>query len=432
MTADAASLKSLRPLGLWAMIIRVSKSTAMGTVRAPGSKSWAIRLLLLSAISSGESTICGIPDSEDAEAALRMAEVLGAVVQVQGDCVVVKPNSRPCGGYVNVGGSGTVLRIGTALASSCSSPITIDGDETLRARPIRELLEALRGLGAEVSGYELPFTIKGPVRGGYVEIRGDLTSQYISGLMMLGLLVNLTVRVTGELVSRQYVELTRRVIEMGGCHVTINGDLIKVNECTPRLGGIKVPGDYALSGFYAALALATGGSVTVTGLPEPTGYGDDSIVKVLGEMGGLSRYSNGNWVIEYGGELRGLTVNLRDSPDLAPVIASIAPFASGETVMRGVRHLAFKESNRVVTISSVLQSFGVNVNYGEDFIIIRESRTHGAVVKCPRDHRIAMMSGVIGAASDGETIIEDAECVGKSNRWFWEDLRQLGVKVSRH
>jgi 3-phosphoshikimate 1-carboxyvinyltransferase (EC 2.5.1.19) len=110
-------------------------------------------------------------------------------------------------------------------------------------------------------------------------------------------------------------------------------------------------------------------------------------------------------------------------------MASVAPFAVGETVITGVRHLAFKESNRLVTMSSTLRAFGVRVQYSEDEIRILNSRTHGALIKCPNDHRIAMMSGVIGAGSEGETTIVDAECVGKSNRWFWRDLRKLGISL---
>ncbi|WP_291766373.1 3-phosphoshikimate 1-carboxyvinyltransferase [Caldivirga sp. UBA161] len=411
------------------MIVRISRSVALGSVEAPRSKSWAIRLILLSAISDKETIICGIPDSDDADAALRMVEVLGSTVVKQGDCIRVIPNSRQCGGYVNVGGSGTVMRIGVALASSCRNPVVIDGDETLRRRPIRELLESLRKLGVNVDGNSLPAAINGPVKGNYVEIRGDLTSQYISGLMMLGLVSGITIHVIGDLVSRQYVELTRRIIEESGCSVGISNNLIKVNQCTPRISLSNVPGDYALSGFYAALALTTGGSVTVTGLPRPLGYGDDSLVNLFNDVGARSTFNNGNWSVGGREVLKGIMVDLKDSPDLAPVIASIAPFAVGDTVITGVRHLAFKESNRLVTISESLKAFGVNVNQGGDFLRISGSITHGALIKCPSDHRIAMMSSVIGAGSDGETIIHNAECVNKSNRLFWRDLRRLGVKV---
>jgi len=414
---------------LTAMIVRITRSKALGLVEAPRSKSWAIRLILLSTISNGESTICGLPQSDDVEAAIRMAKVLGAEVKQSGECIVVTPNSKPCGGYVDVGGSGTTLRIGTALAATCRGSITIDGDETLRGRPIRELLESLEELGARVSGYSLPVTVTGPIKGGFVEVRGDLTSQYISGLMLTGLVVGLTIRVIGEPVSRQYIDLTRRVIEESGCSVHATGEAITINQCTPRLGTINVPGDYALSGFYAALALTTGGSVTVTGLPEPMGHGDDSVVNLFREMGAVSKFSNGNWTIEGEGGLSGVSVNLRDSPDLAPVMASVAPFAVGETVITGVRHLAFKESNRLVTMSSTLRAFGVHVQYGEDEIRILGSRTHGTVIKCPSDHRIAMMSGVIGAGSEGETTIDNAECVNKSNRLFWRDLSRLGINL---
>ncbi|ABW02667.1 3-phosphoshikimate 1-carboxyvinyltransferase [Caldivirga maquilingensis] len=412
------------------MIVRINKSVAFGSVKAPRSKSWAIRLILLSAISDEETTICSIPDSDDTEAALRMIEVLGSKVIRQGNCIRVIPNLRQCGGYVNVGGSGTVMRLGVALASSCRNPVIIDGDETLKRRPIRELLESLRSLGVNVNGDSLPVAINGPVKGNYVEIRGDLTSQYISGLIMLGLVSGITIRVIGDLVSRQYVDLTRRIIEESGCSVGVSNDVITVNECIPRISLSNVPGDYALSGFYTALALATGGLVTVTGLPKPLGYGDDSLVNIFSNAGARSVFSNGDWSVEGGGELRGIVVDLKDSPDLAPVVASIAPFASGETVITGVRHLAFKESNRLETISDSLRAFGVNVNHGDDSLRISGSITHGALIKCPNDHRIAMMSGVVAAGSNGESIIHNAECVNKSNRLFWRDLVKLGVKLT--
>ncbi len=410
------------------MRVRVRRSVVRGIVEAPPSKSWAIRLILLASIADGESEILNVPEADDVKAALNMAKALGASIEYSNGVVRVRPMISNCGGYAYLGGSGTTLRIGLALASLCRNPITIDGDDTLRSRPIEDLVKALRALGASVAGDRLPLTVRGPVRGGLVEIRGDVTSQYVSGLMFLGSMVGLKIIVKGRLVSRQYPELTARILNEHGCLVEpIEGGYV-VNPCRPRPVNRHVPGDYALSAFYSTSALATGGWVKVTNLPAPMGLGDDSIVDILGMMGAKSTYTDGSWIVEPGDSLKGIEVDLADAPDLAPVVASIAPFTQGVSKVTGVEHLAYKESNRLLTIVDTLRAFGVDASY-QGGIVIKGSSTHGAYVKCPNDHRIAMMAGVLGLASIGETIIDDAECVSKSNPQYWASLKALGGYV---
>jgi len=188
-----------------------------------------------------------------------------------------------------------------------------------------------------------------------------------------------------------------------------------------------VPGDYALSAFPLVAGALTGGKVTVKGLPEPEGkFGDHKIIEYMKRFGAEVRYSNGSVTVE-GGELRGATVNLRDEPDLALPLAALAAEAKGESVLTGLRHLAYKESDRIKTIVETLRCFGVSAQTDGTSIRIWGGIKRRCKLKCPGDHRIAMMAAVMGSVMGSE--IDAAECVKKSWPEFWDVMESLGVKV---
>lgn len=407
----------------------INPSRASGIISAPPSKSWAIRFALTASLASGESIIRNYPESSDASAALRLISALGAIVERRGSSILVRgPLSRRGGeAIIDLGGSGTTLRMGLALAS-IHGGVVITGDSTLRARPLTDLITALRSLGAIIEGDSLPLRVRGGLRGGRVRIRGDISSQFISSLMMAGAASEegVEIEVTTPLVSRPYIHMTADALAIFGCRTRIEDGFIASPPCIPQSSALDVPGDYALAAFYGGAAAASGGSINVTGLPAPPPWRGDSIVVSYMELMGLrSRVIGSTWVVE--GSPRGfIELDLGDAPDLAPVLAGVAAVGDGARLI-GLSHLAYKESNRLVTIVESLREFGVNAVSGTDYLEVRGASPRRGLIRCGGDHRIGMLGGMIGAAW-GSTILE-AECVSKSNPNYWVDLSSLGVDV---
>ncbi|GGP18906.1 3-phosphoshikimate 1-carboxyvinyltransferase [Thermocladium modestius] len=412
------------------MRVSVHPSRASGSVEAPPSKSWAIRFALIASMAAGESVIGNYPESGDALAALRLVGAMAFAERRGGSAVVRGPLRHGGGAVVDLGGSGSTLRMGLALAS-IRGGLVLDGDPTLRARPLKELIDALRSLGAEIEGDSLPVRVRGGLRGGRVRIRGDISSQFISSLMIAGAASEegVEVEVAGPLVSRPYIHMTADALTAFGCRPTVEGDFIESPPCNPRPSRLDVPGDYALAAFYGGAAAASGGSVTVTRLPPPPPWrGDSVVVEHMGSMGVSSRITGAGWVVE--GRPSGFVeLRLDDAPDLAPVLAGVAAVGGGAR-LTGLGHLAFKESNRLVTVAEALRAFGAVVSSGADYLEVRPAPPRRGFVACGGDHRIAMLGGMLGAAWGAD--VDGAECVAKSNPSYWRDLASLGVGVWMH
>ncbi len=408
------------------MRIGIEKSRVSGSIGAPQSKSYAIRLIFASLITHVE--LYNLVYSEDIKAAIDAVTSLGIVHE--------NGRFRRIGGikiirdYVNVGGSATVLRMLIPIVCVIGGRITIDGDETLRKRPIKAVIEALTDRGVKIYGKDLPITIEGRLREPYIEIRGDESSQYISGFMYAFTISGGgTIIIKPPISSKSYIYLTADILRKLGVGVRLSENRIDIGveeRLLPYMG--EVPGDYLLSSFYVASALLTNGEIAVHGLPQPADFfGDHSIVDIYRSMGAISFYMNNTWFAKAVDSYRAIDIDVDEAPDLAPSIASLAAVANGKSVIRGVRRLRIKESDRILTISSSLESFGINTEVSSNTIGIYGNEPIKGFVKCPNDHRIAMMVTPIALRVGG--VIDMAECVNKSNPNFWRDIEHLGGRI---
>ncbi len=388
------------------MRAEIERSLVQGEVKAPKSKSFAIRISFLSLLTDVKTYF---PESEDVKRALEAVEALK-----RGDS------------YIYVGGSATTLRMLIPIALALKRKVTIDGDETLRRRPITAIVKALRK--AEFSSTSLPVTVSGELEEETV-IEGRESSQYISGLIFAyAILGRGRIVVVPPISSKSYIMMTIDLLNQLGGKVKMEGDVIEVEVGKLSPYNKEIPGDYLLSSFYGIASLVTGGKMVIHGLYDPPKYfGDHSIVELLRDMGAKSFYADGKWVLEGSGNYSPIDVNLDDSPDMAPSLAAISSVASGVSVLREVERLRIKESDRIATIIEGLKAFGVEAYYSGGNIYVRGSEPKRGHVVCPNDHRIAMMSADIAVRSGGE--IERAECVNKSNPRFWSDLMSLGGRV---
>ena len=407
------------------------------TVAVPGSKSIANRALVCASLADGPSTLRNVPDGDDTSAMVAALRTLGHDVAVDGNVIAIGPVGTDWGSVtLDAALAGTTSRFLTALAALGAAPVTIDGAGPLRARPFGPLHDALTQLGvAVVPGEEpghLPVEVSGPPTGHTVQIRGDVSSQFISALMMIGpLLVDgLLIELTSPLVSVPYVELTAHVMSWFGVDgVEIEGSRITVPAGRYRGVDLGVEPDASSASYPLAVAAIGGGRVSVPGLGLGALQGDARFADICAAMGAGVTRTAGAVTVEAGAHLRGVDLDLADVSDLVPTVAVMAAFADTPTRLRGVGFIRAKESDRLGDLAAELRRLGGDVDVVADGLDIRPSaaRMHGGEVATHHDHRLAMAFAVLGTRLPG-VVMNDPGVVSKSWPGFWDMLDRLGAR----
>ncbi len=405
----------------------------------PGSKSIANRVLVCAALARGTSELSNVPDGDDTAAMLACLGSLGLAAEREGTnvSIVGVGSDWPIGDespprMLHAALAGTTSRFVTALAALVGRPIVVDGHPPLRRRPFRPLHEALEQLGVVVTPGEaaghLPVTIQGPPTGGRVEIRGDVSSQYVTALMLVGpyLPGGLTLELTTALVSRPYVEMTAAVMSWFGLdEVEIGDDRITIAAGEYRAAEVFVEADASSASYPLAVAAVVGGSVAIDGLGTGTLQGDARFAALLGAMGCEVEWSATSVRVRREGSLAGIDVDMADVSDLVPTMAVVAAVADTPTRIRGVGFIREKESDRLGDLTAELRKAGVDVDETEDGLDIRPSAAglHGARLATHHDHRLAMAFGVLGTLVEGIDV-EDPSVVSKSWPGFWKTFSE--------
>lgn len=405
----------------------IQPSRVQGSIEAPQSKSYAIRYIFSSTLTPIE--LWDLMLSRDVEVAIEAVKALN-IEHHERIFRRRREGLKIVREHIYLEGSATTLRMFIPIALVVGGRITIDGDETLRRRPITALVEALEGKGVRFSSTRLPMTIEGKLRDTYIEISGSESSQYISGFMVaFAVAGGGTIRIKPPIVSKSYIHLTASVLKQIGVDVSITGSKIDVDVGGELVGYRgRVPGDYLLASFYVASALLTGGSIEVKGLPPPaTGIMDHAIIEIYRFAGAYSEYSGGVWRAGASDSYKGVEVDVEDSPDLALSVIPLAAVAKGLTTIKGATRLRIKESDRISSIVWVLKSFGIDAETNGENIWVSGGEPRKAEIECPNDHRVAMMATPIALRSSGT--VNKAECVDKSNPFFWRDLVLLGGRI---
>lgn len=395
-------------------IVKIENSILNGTVTAPPSKSAAHRALICSFLAEGGS-VSPIINSKDMQATTGVIDALK-----RGDSTL------------NCIESGSTLRFMIPVAASLGKNVTFTGEGRLPERPVGEYLEILpkHNVKVESNGF-LPLSISGKLTNGTYEAAGDVSSQYITGLLLA--LANVdgdsAVILTTKLQSKPYVDMTVKVMADYGVYVkeTEFGYLIHGNQQFKKLD-YTVEGDWSQAAFFL-VAGAIGGDITVNGLDMNSTQGDKEIVNVIGNFGGNITVDD-NEIRCFGGELKGTEIDASDIPDLVPIIAVLAAFAKGKTVIKGAERLRYKESDRIESVVQNLKLLGAQVQETTDGMIINGGKKlNSAKLKGFNDHRIVMAFSVAGLYIDGTVEIDDAESINKSYPSFFEDYNRLGGKA---
>ena len=414
-----------------------------GEVCAPPSKAHTQRMLISSALSEGNSKVSGPLISEDTEATLRAVKALGANVTIDGDCWTVE-GAQPLKGAqepIDCGDSGATLRFTMPVAALAPESSVFVLGKSLEQRPIAPLLQSLRQIGVEAYHQRLDGKASivvegGGIAGGKTSMRGDVSSQFISGLMFACPMAKADTEITlaTPLESKEYVKMTQSVLAQHGITINISKDFdylhIPSNQ-TYKPCSHRVPGDFSSAAFLLAAAAITPSDVHVKNLDYEAVQGDKAILDVLKRMGVNGRLCLG--MIEVtgnGGLLEAVDVDARDIPDLVPVCAVLACYAKGTSKIHDAHRLRYKESDRLLSLYLELTKMGAQIAIEEGSLTVNgPCALHGAVVNSHNDHRIAMACAVAALGASGETQIRDAECVRKSYPRFFSDLRLLGVDV---
>ncbi len=414
----------------------------VGPVRAevtpPGSKSITNRALICAAMAEGTTRLSGVLESEDTHVMVEALRKLG--IAPHWDKTRCELEIQGCGGQwpVNhadlyVANSGTTMRFLTAVLSTGSGRYRLDGVPRMRERPIGDLLNALRQLGADVvseTGNDCPPVVVGGGgwSGGVATIRGDISSQFLSGLLLAAPYARgpMTIRVAGALVSQPYVRMTLRIMETFGAHVRdLSLQQFEMNAPTTYRGcAYKIEPDASAASYFWGAAAVTDGAITVRGLSRDSLQGDVAFCDCLQQMGCRVQWEPDRITVAGSGHLRGITVDMNAISDTVQTLAAVALFAEGSTTITGVAHIRHKETDRLGDLARELRKLGATVDELADGLRITPGPLRAARLETYQDHRMAMSLALVGLRVPGITIL-DPQCTQKTYPDFFRDLAAL-------
>ncbi|MDR2727757.1 MAG: 3-phosphoshikimate 1-carboxyvinyltransferase [Chitinispirillales bacterium] len=418
-------------------IVRPSKLS--GAIHIPPSKSHTVRAFLISALANGESVIKRPLIKGDGESALKAAVSLGARAEVRGEDVYVKGTGgdfNQGSNFFDMGNSGTGLNLFCAAAALGSKARRFDGDASLRSRPMKPVMNALRELGANItveSGtQDLPFVINGPLRGGHVSVDG-ISSQFVSTLLLSAPLAKRDTHITVyNIHEKPYIEMTLWWLEKQGIELEYSNDFTSYQirgSQMYRPFDMRVPADFSSAAFSAVSGAIGNAPVELAGLDFSDPQGDKKIFDVLASMGANITYCEGT-VKVCGGNLHGAVIDLNSMPDALPALSVAAACAKGETIFTNVAQARIKETDRIAVMVKELTKMGIEAVELPDGMAIQGGTLKGAHVNGRNDHRVVMALAIAGMNASGETVIDTAEAAQVTYPTFAEDYRSLGADIT--
>ena len=404
-------------------------------IQPPGSKSLTNRALIIAAIAEGTSLLTGALDSDDTRVMIDALKVLG--VKVEHDTATNQMTVHGCGGNLPnptgdlfVKNSGTSIRFLTAMLGIHGGKFSLDGIERMRERPIGPLVQSLNQLGANViaqsQGQCPPVKIDSQrLKGGLSKISGNISSQYLSGLMMGAPLAeqDLVIEIDGPLISKPYVEMTQSVMKSFGAECASSKSLdrfVVTGDQSYKACTYAIEPDASAASYFWAAAAICGGTATVTGLNKDALQGDVAFVECLRQMGCVVEYS-GDQISVTGPAKQGINIDMAHVSDTVQTLSAVALFVEGTTTIRNVAHNRVKETDRICNLAIELRKFGVKVDEFEDGLAIHPGPLSGADIETYDDHRMAMSLALVGLKQPGVKI-HDPGCTSKTYPDYFDDL----------
>jgi 3-phosphoshikimate 1-carboxyvinyltransferase len=419
-----------------AYLVKPVTEPVRGSIRPPGSKSLTNRALITAALASGTTKLTGVLASDDTRVMVESLNRLGIPVSHHVDDCTMEVSG--CGGKPPAAkadlwleNSGTSIRFLTAFCALGNGEYRLDGNERMRERPISHLVESLNLFGVDAEcelGTDCPpvkMTATG-FSGGRTSIAGDISSQYLSGLLMAAPCASKSVdiEVTGDLVSKPYIDMTMGVMAQFGATVLCpDPHRFTIAPQEYKATNYDIEPDASAASYFFAAAAITGGEVTVEGLTSYALQGDVHFVEALEKMGCEVDYGDDSITVR-GGKLNGVDIDMNAISDTAQTLAVVALFADGPTRIRNVAHMRHKETDRVAAVVNEIRRMGVSAEETEDGLAITPGPIQPATIETYDDHRMAMSFALAGLRTKGIRIA-DPSCTGKTYPHFFSDLEKL-------
>ncbi len=416
----------------------VKKSKINGEIEVPGSKSHTIRAVAIASMADGTSYIRSPLISEDTLSSLNAARSFGAEIDCREGVWIIKGvggKIQSPKGVVDLGNSGTSLRIFTGLAALSGFEYSFDGDSSLRTRLMSNLLDALAPLGVantSKSG-KCPLSVKGPLRGGSTKVNGQ-SSQFLTSLLFAAPLASEDTFIEVEHLNEvPYVEITMDWMQRQGIVFEHAPDLswfkIRGNQAYKPFDAV-IPADFSTATFPLMAAAITGGCVKIKNLDFTDRQGDKEVFDYFSRMGLEIERHDGYTIARSGRNFSGVKIDMNRTPDALPAMAVAGVFANGTTELQNVPQARIKETDRIACMTRELAKMGADITELPDGMVIKNSTLHATEVDGCGDHRIVMSLAIAGMAIDGETIITTAEAAAVTYPDFAEDFRKIRADIT--
>ena len=419
------------------MNCKIEKSKIKGQINCPSNKSYTHRGIFLASLAGNNSKVKNVLLSADTKATIEACKKFGAVIEVINSDIIVKESIKIGTNVpeINTENSGTTIRIAIGIASLFSEEIILTGDASLQKRPMQPLLDALSSIGAKCISTDgkPPVKIKGSVVGGNVRIPGNLSSQFISSLLICAPLtkngINLTI--DGDLVSKPYLDATIASMRKFGVSVQT---LIpyKKYSVLPQIyknSTFTVPIDFSSLALLLSFTVLNGEEVVIKGSMGNLPQGDEAFINFLEQLGVSVIIENNEIKIKSPEKLKGGRFDLRNSPDLLPPLAILSLISANPIEIVNVKHARLKETDRIAILARELPKIGISVEEKEDGLILKSSnKLTGAKLDSENDHRLFMAFCIVGTYI-GNCIVTDSKSVEVSYPNFIEEMNRLGAKI---
>ena len=419
------------------MNCRVEKSEISGSIQCPSNKSYTHRAVFLASLAIDKSIIKNILRSEDTNATINACKNFGVDIKDVGNDIMVTSASelKINNNTINAANSGTTIRIAATIASLANDKITLTGDSSLKKRPMQPLLDALESLGAQCtsSNGNPPISVKGRIKGGEVKIPGNISSQFISALMITApkLENGLVINIDSKLVSKPYVDATIVMMKKFGADVETITPYKKyiIPEQNYKATTLTIPSDFSSLALLLVAAVLLGESLTIKVSMGTMPQADEAIIDILETMGVVITLNKNTIKIKSPEKLDGGKFDLGNSPDLIPAISILSLKASKPIEIFNVEHARYKETDRIAVIARELSKLGIKIEEKKDGLILNNSDgLISANLNSENDHRLFMAFCIAGMYV-GNCTISDPESVEISYPDFISEMKRIGCKI---
>ena len=420
------------------MNCKVEKSSIDGKIICPSNKSYTHRAIFMASLADGKSMIKNILKSGDTIATINACKNFGVEIKEEKNNLIVDgPNELKLqGNIIDAANSGTTIRIAAAISTLADTKIVLSGDQSLNKRPMQPLLKALESLGAKCSSSNgtPPISILGKIKGGKVKIPGNISSQFISALMIVapklenGMLLN----IQGELVSKPYVDAT--IMAMKKFNVNVEAEIpykkYIIHPQNYKSTTFAVPSDFSSLALLLSAAVLLGENLSIEMTMGDMPQADEAIIDILEKMGVVVTLDKNVIKIKSPKKLDGGKFDLNDSPDLVPAVAILALKASKPIEIFNVKHVRYKETDRIAILARELAKLGIKVVEKKDGLVLKNSKNLiGADLNSENDHRLFMAFCIAGMYV-GNCSVSHPESVKISYPDFIQEMKRIGCKIS--